>query len=509
MRRLRGVVLGVTWMVAGCTGRTGTDAGTTTTDAGRADAGLSDAGGQDGGRTGTFADLRDGYCTRAAALWCASMAECGCVAPEGGALSVTACETFLLQRCQSGMADVGARVEAGALVVLPDFIEACLAASARSMGRCEPPRDDTTRVPCASMVAAPVELGGTCTGSICARGAGFCDETHTCTALPAAGQPCTSACAAGARCAEGTCRALLGPDGGCADDHACADHQRCVHARCTALAPPGAACAADESCAAALRCRGGHCEVPDGGCSVSDEPCANLATCAVPQTRRCATPGGEDAGCAQDQECTGGLFCEYDGGRCHSLPADGAPCGNGVWCRNGLGCGMETGRCAALPGDGGACALGVLGPFLCAEGLACRETGSCGAFPEDGEACAIPNTCAPGLGCDFTANGSVCAQRRPAGGACQNDQVCQDGLFCDFHVGTCAALRGVGAPCSSGNECGSGLTCTVDVPGNPHCLPIPGLAEPCLFDCAPGLYCRSVPGDGVCLAPICRAVLGG
>jgi hypothetical protein len=164
--------------------------------------------------------------------------------------------------------------------------------------------------------------------------------------------------------------------------------------------------------------------------------------------------------------------------------------------------GAGFGTCAPLPGDGEPCAFGPMGPFVCDAGLGCLVD-TCGALPGDGEPCTVDNRCAPPLGCDFTAEGSFCTAKRPAGGECQNDQICESGLHCDFALGTCADDYVLGAPCSMGNECGPATVCLPGAGGGFVCSPMPELGDGCQFDCAEGLTCATDPALAICVAPIC------
>jgi hypothetical protein len=137
--------------------------------------------------------------------------------------------------------------------------------------------------------AAPVGVGGDCSGAPCAEGA-YC-RLHdagqaTCTALAPAGGACEAidACAPGSLCQQGTCVALAAAGascqpGGCRDvDHFC-DGGTCQPRRAAT-----AACADDGACIEAAACVAGSCRIrprpgeacgPTGPGCLGDGPCVS------------------------------------------------------------------------------------------------------------------------------------------------------------------------------------------------------------------------------------------
>lgn len=509
-------------------GSTSSSGGTSgsATDGGTADAAALDAGGtdaarpQDGGggpedagtpdggtpRLGTAESLADTLCGDIQGGLCAAGARCGCITPQGPALDPTECALRQDMRCRAQLEPVLAGVGAGTIVALADNLAACAAASARAVETCQGPRNTWLRSVCDVVISTTVALGAPCSEPICAYGQGQCVE-GICVPVPAAGGPCQGLCQGGHQCVEGTCRAEAPLGGACSDTAPCSAGVECVMGTCRALLALGSPCTLEAQCAAGLLCTSGVCAEPTAECTQQGAACGNLAACAIPQTRACAPNVAADGACTQDGQCQSGLYCDSAETLCRAPPANGSACGNGVECGAGSGCNPDTTTCAALPTTGQACALGNMGPFLCAEGLACLN-GICGAIPGQGQACALPNVCGAGLGCDFTPEGSFCVPKRPAGEPCASDLVCADGTFCNFSSGRCATFLPTGSPCSAGNECGPQGSCMTD--GTAFtCRPMPQSGEPCFLDCAAGTYCASTPLPGACHPEVCVALVGG
>jgi len=201
------------------------------------------------------------------------------------------------------------------------------------------------------------------------------------------------------------------------------------------------------------------------------------------------------ADCSKSSDgCAAGLYCADSTKRCTKLPTIGQACANGAQCASGFACTQdgESGVCRTMPGAGEACGFGLMGPFLCKDGLGCEDaTNTCRPLPTIGQRCTIDSRCAAPYACDWTAEGSFCRVRKAEGGACQNNQICRDGLFCDFSTGACARLRAAGSKCSAGNECVSGLSCNPPTWfGSWRCGPKPALGRTCGFDCAGDALCR-------------------
>ncbi|MEW5853546.1 MAG: Dickkopf N-terminal cysteine-rich domain-containing protein [Myxococcota bacterium] len=483
------------------------DAGTPFHDGG-IDGGSTDAGTPetDAGTLGTYADLEQTLCQDIPAFICESATNCGCIVPSGDVVDATTCTTQRREQCVQQLQVFQQPIADGLVVVLKDRLAQCLARYHTVIGTCEAPLSPLLIAECDPVVSTTVRLGESCTEPICDFGRGYCDNNGICQPVPGPGGSCTRLCQVGSWCREGTCTAFVAENGACTTREDCAPPLQCLNNTCTSLVTENGACTDTAQCAAGLECSNNVCTAP-GACSTHGQTCANLASCAVPVDRRCATREPEGAACQQNSDCADGLYCDNVTTTCTTLPGGGSACGNGVSCAAGLGCHEQSTTCETLPGDGASCALGPEGPFLCAAGLGCLN-GVCGPLPVQGEECAIPNTCAPEYACDFTPEGSVCATRRGDGAACQNDQICESGLFCDYAGNsTCTPARPTGAACSSGNECGSDAVC---LPGGSgyQCAPMPQQGESCLFDCAAGLYCRANLGEGRCVPELCSAVTG-
>jgi hypothetical protein len=139
-----------------------------------------------------------------------------------------------------------------------------------------------------------------------------------------------------------------------------------------------------------------------------------------------------------------------------------------------------------------------MGP-ICAPGFACIDGITCGPLPGEGEPCAGVE-CAPGLGCDFGRDGSICIVPRGEGGECMSDRSCASELHCG-PSGTCEADLPAGEPCSAGNEC-AGI-CAPDASGGLSCRDRPAAGDPCLFpeDCPAASTCAA--GSPRCFPEIC------
>ncbi len=114
-----------------------------------------------------------------------------------------------------------------------------------------------------------------------------------------------------------------------------------------------------------------------------------------------------------DTGCPSGEFCNFETSRCDALPTAGEACSQG--CAEGLFCdtpdpAMPAERvCAALRANGEACT----GHGFCGSGYC--PAGRCAPLPELGDSCAGTFTCAPGLSCESTPEGtSTCALAGPA-----------------------------------------------------------------------------------------------
>jgi hypothetical protein len=147
--------------------------------------------------------------------------------------------------------------------------------------------------------------GASCDGLTLLCGAGlYCDTTGTCTALLAAGEPCTS----GAQCAPPA---------------------TCPAGQCQAPGTAGAGCEGDEQCVAGLACSVASMTCGAVTWSSSGQPCGDLTRCLVGAcelgTMTCPTviddgqpcsPDDPSATCDRYAQCTGGVCVLVDAAIC-------------------------------------------------------------------------------------------------------------------------------------------------------------------------------------------------
>lgn len=468
--------------------------------------GAGGAGGQGAGGEGGVArpgSLAADYCAPLAAFVCeqAGQCDCGSVLP-GGALEVEACTDAYTARCLQAYAQVEQAAAAGAITIDGEKAAACVASIASATPSCERPRGTLPLGLCDAWFYGLEPLGARCSFPICASGAGYCLE-GTCVERPGDGDLCSGyECQPGLLCIEGGCAPPRLAGEGCALDDACTPPLRCVEGSCTALGEIGAGCNDTTACAHGLRCIDDACAAAAPPPCQDDESCGHQAACAnVPV---CLPRVGEGAPCDGAEACDEGLYCS-DVSVCALLPGVGQDCANGVLCAPGLGCTTDNGVCITAPGEGQACAFSQTGPAVCAAGLGCDSlTNQCAALPGEGELCTVDNRCGGDLGCDFTANGSICVVRKQAGGECQNDAVCAADLHCDYAVGTCAEDYPLGQACVAGNECGPDAQCLPSASGQFACSAAPAVGEPCAFECPSSEhYCGTQPANAICLSAIC------
>lgn len=488
-------------------GGSGGSGGNPTTGVGGAQAsggeGGQGAAGGDGGGVVDPGSIEADYCSPLAEFICtqAESCDCGSILP-GGNLDIAACIAAYTSKCLDAYAQITQAVEDGLAEIDGARALACVELLVAATPDCERPRGAIPLALCEAWFYSDTAVGDPCMFPLCDSGAGHCVE-GTCVPRPGQDEPCNSyECQAGLLCLDGAC-ALPGAAGDtCSLDDACSPPLRCIEGACAALGGMGEACGDSLACAHGLRCFEGECSaLPPPPCE-GEGSCGNLSSCVnVPV---CLPRAAAGALCASSDACAATLYCD-DTGVCVDLPAAGEDCVNGVMCGLGLGCTTENGTCVAAPGEGEACAFSQMGPSVCADGLGCDSTtNQCAALPIEGESCTVDNRCGGDLGCDFTPNGSLCVQRKPAGGACQNDLVCLAGFHCDFTVGSCAEDYPLGQSCSSGNECGPVAQCLPGNGGDFVCSAAPSAGEPCLFECPdPAQYCGSQPANAACLSAIC------
>jgi hypothetical protein len=478
------------------------------------DAGV-DAGGDAGVDAGSDAGVVPGelsdYCRPLALQICESAESCGCgeVFPSG-ALDVEACAARFEVTCLESWQPL---VAAGAVV---DGLAAaeCARLVEEATVECAAPSGLAAFAVCAPFVVEPVAIGEACSTIYCANGEGFCRReegpTGICTTRGAEGEACSDmfSCATGLACDGERCARLAEVGEACTQPSGCRPPAQCVGGRCELLRAVDGACEDTTQCAFGSVCVAGRCaERAAPTCDDVEAPCGNLTTCG--RLSACRAPADVGEACVENADCRAELFCADDSKTCATRPAEGASCGNGVICGVGLGCDADggSGTCAALPTSGEPCLFGERGPFLCAEGLACRD-GVCGALPNEGEACAGLDTCAAGLGCSFEATGSVCVVPRGAGEPCQNNQACRADHHC-APSGSCAPDVAPGETCVLGaGDCAG--ACTLGDDGGFVCLAERlSDGDRCADDgdCADGLTCRARAEDSRCVAQVCSSVL--
>lgn len=426
------------------------------------EAGVTDAGeGPDGGMR-DVARIIDAWCPTLAERYCQAAQDCDCASVPG--FSDSPCVERAERGCRNQLEGLRAAVEGGRLEVASSLPAGCLVALDEALSDCRMPASDLFAVRCPIVWPSGAsrdlpQPGAACFEGLCAEGA-RCSALDACEA-PSSGQPCAS-------------------------EVDCPEAEVCGEA---------GACRARDFSASGMACSG-----PDA--------CAGDALCLASARRECQ-PKVSAGPCASDDACPLGEFC--DGAVCAPAPGLDAACGNGVWCAVGLACrfapGVGEGTCQPLPQAGEFCALGSLGPFVCAEGLACRER-TCGPVPTEGMACAVGALrCAEGLGCHVEDADSVCRPRVAAGAACGLDDSCDDGLYCNFRDNRCAPWAALGEACRDGNECGPAGACVPNETSEFRCVSRPGSAEACFLDdsCQAGLACRSPFAAGACASPLCAA----
>lgn len=461
------------------------------------------ATGGDGGGVADPGSIEDDYCAPLATFICgqAEACDCGSILPDGE-LDVRACTTAYTAKCLEAYAQIVQAVDSGAAAVDGPKASACVDLLAASTPDCERPRGTIPLGLCDAWFYADTPLGDPCTFPLCGGGAGYC-VMGICVERPGEDESCGGyECLPGLLCIAGGCVPPAGAGDTCTMDDACAPPLRCIDGECAPLGDVGDPCADLTGCAHGLQCSKGACTAPSPPPCEGNESCGNLAACAnVPV---CLPRLSSGTPCSSTDQCGLALYCD-DTGTCADLPAVAEDCVNGVLCGPGLGCTTDNGTCIVAPGEGEACAFSQMGPSVCADGLGCNgTTNQCAALPGEGDSCTVDNRCAGELGCDFTPNGSICVERKPAGGVCQNDLVCADGLHCDFAVGACAANYPLGQACSNGNECGPTAQCLPGNGANFVCSSAPEAGDPCLFECPdPAQYCGAQPANATCLAAVC------
>lgn len=472
--------------------------------------GTAGSGGSAGSGGFTTGDLDADYCTPLAKLVCERAASCGCSALYGSStLDVDACETHFRDQCVTAYAAEASYVAQGKARVLKERALGCVDALGNASTGCESPSLALAALVCQPWISGDEPQGASCEFPLCDSGQGAC-TAGTCGPLGAVGDPCNyTTCNLGLACIGGVCTAPIGEGQACTDGDLCGLGQRCVNGSCRTLGVLQSPCTDTAECAEGLVCQAGHCaDVTAGVCTQNS--CGARNTCVSQPT--CIVKAGLGSTCASSDICADGFFCDDSTHTCTTLPGEGVSCAQGVLCAAGLACNTDNGVCIPLPMTGETCGFTQTGPFACADGLGCNG-GTCGDLPVENQPCAGSNQCSTAdvtgdgvgndLGCDFTANGSICVLKKGVGESCQADYVCDDGLFCDFHTGTCATVLAAGSPCSSGNECGKAGSCIPKNGGGFACAPTPTPGGACITECTPGYTCAGTPSNAFCLREIC------
>jgi len=251
--------------------------------------------------------------------------------------------------------------------------------------------------------------------------------------------------------------------------------------------------------------------------------------------------------CAENHECTSGLWCKkpLNGlvcpGACTAYRNVGDDCPSGTVCAPGTFC--LGGTCRLPAKAGGACARAsdcgpliscgsnatcvddnlwcdVFGTQTCQKGAGLGAT--CGTVSSNGTTTTVE--CDGALWCDAFFNQSgTCRARGGAGSAC-NTFGCTAGLHCEGDdavgpeatLGTCQPPAAIGGVCRFTAECASNLACS-----NGACAARAGVNGHCStdVDCQDGLFCTEnfvcltarYPGESCadptsgCVHSLCRA----
>ena len=453
-----------------------------------------------------IAEAADTICTAQAEWLCRAQSLCSCP----GEPDELNCRSTQFSRCAERLVMFASASEVP-LRVQPNAVEACAAAWDLDAVDCGPLAGRRFDSACGVVLVADVRLNAPCAqdGLPCANGDGICADGE-CKPLPVSGEPCDSTtalpCSAGGLCVAGRCvDAPLAAGSGCESNDQCPSGHRCVDSVCTLGAGAGETCDTGTRCTGALQCVDGLCIAPDASACTAPGPslaCGEEGLCGAASSSRCVAPGGPGSACTSSEQCEAGTWCNGASGLCEEAAASGEPCSDAFYCAAGLACDARSTVCGPLPVLGQPCALGPLGPFTCAEGLACVDR-LCAPIPVEGERCAGGLVCVGDLGCAFEGDASYCRPRRPAGAPCDNDSICEPGTHCDFGRGQCATDFPDGTPCSLGNECGPDGACLPDASSALSCAPQPREGDACLLSCQSGLICQTTLGAFGCFDGIC------
>jgi len=229
--------------------------------------------------------------------------------------------------------------------------------------------------------------------------------------------------------------------------------------------------------------------------------------------------------CVSNGECSDGLYCKKDQGKCPGscapFAASGESCADGTPCSPHSSC-NSRGLChvAAKVGDTCKDASDCDGNILClgedcpAQLYCDANAGACKLGASEGMPCgAVAGTsmplvaCERGLFCDAVFIDKVGACRKPGGaGTPCNQSGCSTGFHCIGYqalgatpqLGMCAGPSAAGGACVGQADCAAGLVCSSNLCGAPLAL---GAACTQDAECGPGTACDTVcktaayPGD--------------
>ncbi len=241
---------------------------------------------------------------------------------------------------------------------------------------------------CKASIVIDCEDGNVCTGSVCDKKTGRCQQSSV-----AGGCVTATGCASDASCKAGVCIGVA-IAGCCASVNACQDQNACTLDSCEKPAGTcmhqllvgvacndGSACTLGDSCVQGL-CRGGVPLACDDGNACTEDLCLPKAGC-QPQPRPFAP-------CVDGDLCNGAEVCA------------GSACSAGV----ALNC-----------NDGQACTADA-----CAAKTGCQYSGLGGQLCDDGSECTSSDTC--------DSAGACKGQPVVSASCCSQDAECDDGFAC-------------------------------------------------------------------------------
>jgi len=259
---------------------------------------------------------------------------------------------------------------------------------------------------------------------------------------------------------------------------------------CTARKTPGQSCDRQDSCLEPYVCLEGSCKLPNLRCEPAPlgEGCTYFRFCADgaycdPSTISCVPQHSAGDDCARDEECRGGLYCNFnavDGPKCATASALNEACGTDQPCIRDAAC--VEGICRTI--------VRCETSDDCDDATYC-EDGECAPHGAAGERCinSADDMCGPGLFCDID-----CEPRVGPGEACASYMPCLEALRCDRSTSTCEPRASLGDTCESDGDCLTDLLCD---DSERTCQPRYDFGERCDYD----TQCES----GICFQDYCSA----